>query len=346
MRLLRTVLTPLLTLALLASGLAHAADRPAPDTEPAADAPDRIALWPHGQVPGETGHAGVPNVIERSADPALPDRYIDNVSAPYLVVYRPARPNGSALLVVPGGGYQRIVLDKEGTALVPAFVEQGGVTLFVLRYRLPAGRSDRQAALADAQRALRVVRGQAAQRGLDAGSVSVMGFSAGGHVAARLATAFDAPVYPAHDAIDQLSARPARAVLVYPVIDMGAHAHSGSRGRLLGEQPDAALAAQYSMQQQVRADMPPTLLIHANDDRVVSVHNSELMAAALATAGVEHELHLFAHGGHGFGMRVPAGSTLAVWPLLAEAWLAAAGETGVGPEPLSGGEGIRPRSSR
>jgi acetyl esterase/lipase len=172
-----------------------------------------------------------------------------------------------------------------------------------------------------------------------------MGFSAGGHVAARLATGFDAAVYPARDAIDRLSARPARAVLVYPVIDMGAHAHSGSRGRLLGEQPDAALAAQYSMQQQVRADMPPTLLIHANDDQVVSVHNSELMAAALATAGVEHELHLFAHGGHGFGMRVPAGSTLAVWPLLAEAWLAA-GETGVGSEPLSSGEGIRPRGGR
>ncbi len=160
------------------------------------------------------------------------------------------------------------------------------------------------------------------RRGLEADNVAVMGFPPA-YVAARLATGFDAPVYPARDAIDQLSARPARAVLVYPVIDMGAHAHSGSRGRLLGERPDPALATQYSVQEHVRADMPPTMLIHANDDRVVSVHNSEVMAQALARAGVEHELHVFAHGGHGFGMRLQPGSTLAQWPALAQAWLTA-----------------------
>ncbi|AWH51722.1 xylanase [Stenotrophomonas sp. ESTM1D_MKCIP4_1] len=308
---------------------------------------EQIALWPAGQVPGEQGPARPARVVERSRDPAHPDRYVDQIDAPYLLVHVPAQPNGRALLVIPGGGYQRVVIDKEDSALLPEWVDRAGYTLFVLRYRLPQPGRDRQAALADAQRALRVVRDQAARRGLDADSVSVMGFSAGGHVAARLATGFDAQVYPARDSIDRLSARPARAVLVYPVIDMGAHAHSGSRGRLLGDHPDPALAAQYSMQQQVRADMPPTLLVHANDDRVVSVHNSERMAAALADAGVEHELHLFAHGGHGFGMRVPAGSTLALWPLLAEAWLAAK-EKGaeMGSEPLSGGEGIRPQGSR
>lgn len=321
MRLLRTVLTPLLTLALLASGLAHAADRPVPDTEPAAGAPDRIALWPHGQVPGETGHAGVPNVIERSADPALPDRYIDNVSAPYLVVYRPPRPNGSALLVVPGGGYQRIVLDKEGTALVPAFVEQGGVTLFVLRYRLPAGRSDRQAALADAQRAMRVIRADAARWQIDPARVGVMGFSAGGHVAARLSTGFDAPAYPHRDATDALSARPDVALLIYPVIDMGAHAHAGSRARLLGAHPDAALQQRFSMQEQVRADTPPTFLVHAQDDDVVPVDNSLVYYQALLRAGVATELHLFPFGGHGFGVRLPAGLTAAQWPALALRWI-------------------------
>jgi len=321
MRLLRTVLTPLVTLALLASGLAHAADRPAPDTEPAAGAPDRIALWPHGQVPGETGHAGVPNVIERSTDPALPDRYIDNVSAPYLVVYRPPRPNGSALLVVPGGGYQRIVLDKEGTALVPAFVEQGGVTLFVLRYRLPAGRSDRQAALADAQRAMRVIRADAARWQIDPARVGVMGFSAGGHVAARLSTGFDAPAYPHRDATDALSARPDVALLIYPVIDMGAHAHGGSRARLLGPHPDAALQQRFSMQEQVRADTPPTFLVHAQDDDVVPVDNSLMYYQALLRAGVTTELHLFPIGGHGFGVRIPAGLTVAQWPALALRWI-------------------------
>lgn len=282
---------------------------------------EQLPLWPAGQVPGEAATARPPRVVERSQDPAHPDRFVDRIDAPYLLVHAPARSNGRALLVIPGGGYQRAVIDKEDSALVPEWVERAGYTLFVLRYRLPQPGRDRQAALADAQRALRVVREQAARRGLDADSVSVMGFSAGGHVAARLASGFDLAAYPARDAIDQLSARPARAVLVYPVIDMGAHAHSGSRGRLLGSEPDAPLAAQFSMQTQVRADMPPTLLIHASDDQVVSVHNSEAMAQALAAAGVEHELHVFAHGGHGFGMRVPPASTLALWPQLAQRWL-------------------------
>ena len=317
----RFLALPMLTLLLLAGGLAHAAERAVPETEPAAGAPDRIVLWPDGQVPGEGGPATVPNVIERSRDPALTDRYIDNVSAPYLVVYRPARPNGSALLVVPGGGYQRIVLDKEGTALVPAFVEQGGVTLFVLRYRLPAGRSDRQAALADAQRAMRVIRADAARWQIDPQRIGVMGFSAGGHVAARLSNGFDAPAYPHRDAIDALSARPDVALLIYPVIDMGTHAHTGSRTRLLGPHPDAALQQQFSMQDQVRADTPPTFLVHAQDDHVVAVHNSLVDYQALLRAGVTTEMQLFPFGGHGFGVRIPAGLTVAQWPELALRWI-------------------------
>ncbi|MET0890104.1 MAG: alpha/beta hydrolase [Stenotrophomonas maltophilia] len=317
----RCLVLPSLILLLLASGVAPAAERAVPETEPAAGAPDRIALWPEGQVPGESGPATVPHVIERSTDPALPDRYIDNISAPYLVVYRPARPNGSALLVVPGGGYQRIVLDKEGTALVPAFVEQGGVTLFVLRYRLPAGRSDRQAALADAQRAMRVIRADAARWQIDPARVGVMGFSAGGHVAARLSNGFDVPVYPHRDAIDALSARPDVALLIYPVIDMGTHAHTGSRTRLLGPHADVALQQQFSMQGQVRIDTPPTFLVHAQDDNVVPVHNSLVYYQALLRAGVSTEMHLFPSGGHGFGVRIPAGLTVAQWPGLALRWI-------------------------
>ncbi|WP_422506358.1 alpha/beta hydrolase [Stenotrophomonas sp. GZD-301] len=319
----RAVVMPLLAGWLLIAGLClplHAAER-ADATEPAAGSPDRLALWPAGQVPGEQGPPRVPNVIERSTDPALPDRYIDDVDAPYLVVYRPAHPNGTGLLVIPGGGYQRIVLDKEGTALVPAFAAQGGVTLFVLRYRLPAGRSDRQAALADAQRAMRVIRAGAARWQLDPARIGVMGFSAGGHVAARLSNGFDAPVYPPRDAIDALSARPDVALLIYPVIDMGPHAHTGSRERLLGPHPDAALEAQFSMQTQVRADTPPTFLVHAQDDSVVSVHNSLVYYQALLRAGVSAEMHLFPFGGHGFGVRIPAGSTVAQWPDLALRWI-------------------------
>jgi acetyl esterase/lipase len=310
-------------LAAVAELPAQAAERPVPQSEPALGAPSRIALWPAGTVPGEPRRPTSPNVIERSDDSALPDRYIDNVSAPYLVAYRPARPNGTALLVIPGGGYQRIVLDKEGTALVPAFVEQGGVTLFVLRYRLPAGREDRQAALADAQRALRVIRAGAAQWQLDPTRIGVMGFSAGGHVAARLSTGFATALPGSGDAVDALSARPDFSLLVYPVIDMGAHAHSGSRTRLLGRHPTPALEQQYSMQAQVSAQTPPTFLVHAQDDTVVSVHNSLLYDQSLLAAGVPSEMHLFAHGGHGFGVRLPASSSTAQWPTLALRWLQA-----------------------
>lgn len=308
---------------------AAAAQRAPPPAVAGAEeaAGEHIALWPAGQVPGESGPARGLHVVERSADLARPDRYVDQIDAPWLVVHAPAQPNGKALLVIPGGGYQRVVIDKEGTALVPQWVDRAGYTLFVLRYRLPETGRDRQAALADAQRAMRVIRAAAARRGLDVEDIAVMGFSAGGHVAARLATGFDTSAYPPADAADRLSARPSRAVLVYPVIDMGPHAHSGSRLRLIGEPADAALVGRYSMQDQVRADMPPTLLLHAADDRVVSVDNSLLMARALAAAGVEHELHVFAHGGHGFGMRAPADSTTALWPDIAQRWLRAQTQT-------------------
>lgn len=300
-----------------------AAERAVPESEPAVGSPERIALWPAGKVPGERGAASASRVIERSDDPALPDRYIDGVSAPYLVAYRPAKPNGSALLVIPGGGYQRIVLDKEGTALVPAFAEQGGVTLFVLRYRLPAGRTDRQAALADAQRALRLIRHEAARWQLDPQRIGVIGFSAGGHVAARLSTGFDTPLPGVGDAIEAVSARPDFALLMYPVIDMGKHAHSGSRQRLLGEHPSSELAQQFSMQQQVTANTPPTFLVHAQDDDVVPVQNSLLYYQALLQAGVPSEMHLFAHGGHGFGVRIPSDLTTTQWPALALRWMQA-----------------------
>ncbi len=325
MRFHRLHLVLALAVGCLPAMIVAAAQRaPAPPVAAVVDAAgERLDLWPPGAVPGEQAAARPPRLVERSADPQQPDRYVDQVDAPWLVVHAPDRPNGKALLVIPGGGYQRVVIDKEGTALVPYWVERAGYTLFVLRYRLPQPGRDRQAALADAQRAMRVVRAAAAQRGLDPGDIAVMGFSAGGHVAARLATGFDDPVYPAADASDALSARPSRAILVYPVIDMGAQAHAGSRQRLLAGATDAATVARFSMQTRVRADMPPTLLLHAADDAVVGAGNSLLMAQALAAARVEHELHVFAHGGHGFGMRAADGSTTALWPELAQRWLQA-----------------------
>ena len=291
----------------------------------AAEQASRIGLWPKRLAPGDTALPQSQRIVERSADPALPDRYIQQISTPYLVVYRPKRPNGTALLVTPGGGYQRFVLDNEGSALVPSFVDQAGITLFVLRYRLP-GEGHLNGAdvpLADAQRALRLIRANAARYGIDAQRVGVMGFSAGGHVAASLGTRYAAQVYPKVDAADALSARPDFELLIYPVIDMdSANAHAGSRERLLGSSPSDAQVRAYSPQLHVDAHTPPTFLLHAQDDTVVSVRNSLLMHDALLRADVPSELHVFPQGGHGFGTASGTGLTVAAWPQLAQAWIA------------------------
>jgi acetyl esterase/lipase len=310
---------------------ASATSPPIADGTPVADtviAPAvRLPLWPgDGLAPGDHALATPQRTIERSRDTALPDRYVDHVSQPYLVVYLPARPSGAALLVIPGGGYQRIVLDKEGTALLPDFVERGGLTLFVLRYRLPGeGHADgADAPLFDAQRALRIIRAGAARWQLDPGRIGVMGFSAGGHVAASLGTRYGEQRQPGHDEIDAVDARPDFQLLVYPVIDMtGPSAHPGSRDRLLGAGPPApALARRYSPQYHVDARTPPTFLVHAQDDAVVPIANSLMFYDALRAAGVPSELHAFPHGGHGFGVRGTVGLTVAAWPQLALDWIA------------------------
>ncbi|MBS1673447.1 MAG: prolyl oligopeptidase family serine peptidase [Actinobacteria bacterium] len=152
-----------------------------------------------------------------------------------------------------------------------------------------------------------------------------MSFSAGGHVAARLSTAFDARVYPPADDIDAASARPDAALLVYPVIDIGAEAHPGSRDRLLGPDPTPELSTELSPQLQVTAQTPPTFLLHAQDDDTVPVSHALMYHRALLQAGVPAELHLYAHGGHGFGVRAPADLPVAAWPQLALGWMRGVG---------------------
>ncbi|WP_454832248.1 alpha/beta hydrolase [Pseudoxanthomonas wuyuanensis] len=285
---------------------------------------ERIYLWPGRTAPDSAGLPLRQQVTERSEDPARPDRAMTGVTQPYLVVYRPSKPNGIGLLVTPGGGYQRIVLDKEGTALVPDFADTGGVTLFVLRYRLPGDghASAANAPLADAQRALRLIRTRARKWQLDPQRIGVMGFSAGGHVAASLGTRFEEKVYETVDAADALSARPDFMLLIYPVISMdSAIAHSGSRARLLGAAPTPERVRLYSAEQRVWAKTPATFLLHAEDDGVVSSANSLRMHAALRAASVPVEMHLYSQGGHGFGVRETAGLPVALWPQLALRWM-------------------------
>ena len=307
------------TEAMVAADAASARDR--------RQAPLYLPVWPgEGLAPGDRPLAQPQQTIERSSDPSLRDRYVDRISQPTLVMYRPARPNGTALLVIPGGGYQRVVLDKEGTALLPEFVERGGLTLFVLRYRLPGeGHADgADAPFADAQRALRTIRANAAQWGVDPHRIGVMGFSAGGHVAASLGTRYGERVHAPIDDIDAADARPDFQLLIYPVIDMsGSAAHAGSRKQLLGPRPSRKQSRRYSPQYHVDARTPPTFLLHAQDDAVVPVANSLLFYDALRVAGVPSEMHLFPQGGHGFGVRGTTGLTVAAWPRLALDWIAA-----------------------
>jgi acetyl esterase/lipase len=231
------------------------------------------------------------------------------------------------VIIAPGGGYVRTVLDKEGFETA-RWLAARGVSAFVLLYRLPGeGHAQRaDVPLRDAQRAVRVVRGRARDFGLDPQRIGFLGFSAGGHVAASVATRFGASVYAAVDALDAGSARPDFSILLYPVISMDAGiAHGGSREMLLGPAPSAASVGKYSLENAVTAATPPTLLILTDDDAVVLPENGLRYYSALHRNGVPAELHVFARGKHGFGIRGAQGLPVGNWPELAWTWLLASG---------------------
>jgi acetyl esterase/lipase len=285
-----------------------------------------INLWP-GEAPGLLDPDLHERLTERSKDPAIADRSLDRIRTPRLDVFRAAKPNGSALLLIPGGGYERVVLDKEGYELA-ALLTARGVTCFVLFYRLPAEgwKNAPDVPLADAQRAMRLIRAQAAQWQVDPLRVAAMGFSAGGHLCADLATRFDRKVYDPVDAADTGSARPMLAAPVYPVVTMDpAFAHAGSREKLIGKNPGAELEAEHSPDRQVTRVTPPCFLLHAEDDDVVPVQNTIVLRAALKKAGVPVETHIFEKGGHGFGLRGAVGKPVAIWPELFHGWAKAHG---------------------
>ena len=295
----------------------------AASTVQAAPLQDRqvIPMWPDGP-PGSARFPAPQEVLERSKDPAVQDRAVLAITNPELLVYRPERPNGTALLVTPGGAYQRVVIDKEAAEIAPRFT-RAGVTVFRLVYRLPGGGQATDAPLMDAQRAMRLIRANAAEWGLDPARVGILGFSAGGHLAAQLANGFDRRVYPPVDEADRLSARPDFLALGYPVITMDESlTHAVSRRELIGDKPLAEGGAAYSDERNVPGNTPQAFLFHAGDDADVPVANSLAFYQALLHAGVPAEMHVFRESKHGFSLRFAVG-TAKQWPDLMLNWMAA-----------------------
>jgi len=286
------------------------------------DPTETVALWPATPPGGESVHLTL-QLLERSPAPDIfHDRFVTGIAAPLLTVFRPEKPNGTALLIAPGGGYRRVVIDKEGFEAAHRFAA-AGATCFVLRYRLPGEgwANGPDVPLQDAQRALRLIRAGADDFAIDRARIGVLGFSAGGHVAASLITGFDRKVYAPVDLADEHSARPDFAGLMYPVIAMTPPvAHAGSREKMFGANPTDEQQAAYSPDRHVTAAAPPTWITLAADDKEVPPQNSLDMAAALRAAAVPTELHMFEEGGHGFGIRLIQGKPAAVWPDLFLAW--------------------------
>ncbi|MEL2243693.1 alpha/beta hydrolase [Leclercia adecarboxylata] len=282
-----------------------------------------FSIWPTPEAPGARTSDAVFTPEPRHTGTSDYDRAVTGIRSPQITVYAPDKPNGVGILVAPGGSLRRVVLDKEGSALA-SFFNARGYTLFVMTYRMPGDGHEEgaDAPLADVQRAMRVIRASAREWKLDPARIGVLGFSAGGHVAASLGTRHDDAVYAPLDAVDECSARPAFMALVYPVITMqGEHYHPGSRHELMGDNPGEEQIQRYSLETRVTRDAPPTFLLHAADDPAVKVENSLAMYSALRRAGVPVEMHLFERGKHGFGIRDAQGLPVAVWPELMMNWI-------------------------
>lgn len=269
--------------------------------------PTVLNVWP-GKAPGEVAGVG-PEITQTPPGgrevAGKPVTRLTNVTQPTISVYRPAKDKdtGAAVLVCPGGGYGILAWDLEGTE-VAEWLNGIGVTGIVLKYRVPRppglGKNEQPVQpLMDAQRALSLVRSKASEWGIDPQRIGVLGFSAGGHLAASLATNFNRRAYDAKDAVDQENCRPDFAVLVYPAY------------LLDGNQLSAGIPV---------SDKTPPMFIAAAWDDESFVRNSPHMWLALKQAGVQAELHLYESGGHGFGLR-PTGKPSAEWPKRCAEWL-------------------------
>ncbi len=258
-----------------------------------------IPLWPHG-APGAQGTA--------------------EADTPAVSVYLPpANPTHTVVVVAPGGGYQHLALDHEGSQ-VAQWLNAHGIAAVVLRYRL-GPTYHHPVELHDAQRAIRYARAHAAEWDVQQDRVGMWGFSAGGHLTATAGTHYDSGNPAASDTLDRPSSKPDFLILAYAVVSMEpVITHAGSFKYLLGDSPDPSLVQNLSNETQVNAQTPPTFLFHTADDPVVPVANSIVFFQALVKNKVPAELHVFRHGAHGVGL-AQANPELSGWPDLLYHWL-------------------------
>ena len=272
----------------------------------------QVPIWP-GAVPDAQaqlvpGPEYVTNVVSPAGTRWVA---IGNVSQPTMTIYSPKGKNtGVAMVVFPGGGYQCLAMDLEGTEICD-WLTSKGITAVLLKYRVPVKRvgpyGESPPALKDAQRTIGLVRFHAAGWQINPHKIGVIGFSAGGHMVAATSTHFDRRSYPAVDAADQESCRPDFAIACYP-----GHLWDDDEGFKLN--PNVP----------VTTNTPPTFIVQAEDDHVDGVEQSLVYYIGLKNAGVPVEMHLYAQGGHGFGLR-PAKFPITGWPQLVETWLSTIG---------------------
>ena len=283
-----------------------------------------IYIWPDSVGPGSDSLFITESVLARPlSGTCTSDRTVSNITRPTITPVVPENPNGSAVIICPGGAYLYVVYDVEGIS-IGEWLNTIGITTFVLKYRLPTNdhKDKKNVPLQDAQRALRYVRMHADEWGLDTSKIGIAGASAGGHAAATLATQFNKVAHTPIDKIDSISARPDFMFLLYPVISMESGiTHDVTRSKLIGDSPSQELIDEFSAEKNVTSETPITFMARALDDSGVSQENCVRMRDSLIAAGVQVELKEFKNGGHGVGICKAGTSDFSHWPEYCTNWL-------------------------
>jgi acetyl esterase/lipase len=279
-----------------------------------------INLWPDGKIP----NFKTSSVEEKSVTDASGILRISGVTVPTIAAYIAPKETatGAAVMICPGGGYGILAASHEGSDFAKWFNDRG-ISAFVLKYRLPNEKAmthQHEVPLMDAMQGMKLIRQNAAKWNIDLNKIGVMGFSAGGHLAATLSTHYNMGEKASNEA------KPDFSILLYPVISLQPSiAHGGSRDNLLGPEKSEELIKYYSNELQVSDQTPPAFLVHAMDDTGVPVENSIQYYLALKNKKIPAEMHLYPKGGHGYGMRTEGKGSLANWPAAMEGWLKSLG---------------------